>query len=295
MDTYKIALWSLNLGIAPSGLPGFVERIETAMARAANGGAKLLVMPEYAIETCLAFKPDGLAPHDEMAFLGGIGAELVSGLRDLPEKHGVSLLAGTMPVAANGGYTNTAVLLTADGREIRQDKLCLTPFEKDAETWLLTPGSSFKVIELDGLRIGILICLDIEMPALSSLIAPLELDLLLVPSMTERQSGFRRVFDCAKARAVELMSAVAVCGVVGSAKGTTQNERTYSGAALYLPCEEALGSTGIGAAASETDGMHGEEPFLFADVPVSTLRSLRKGAAEVWPGGWRADHVVVMT
>lgn len=294
MSDYPIALWSFNLGRAPGSVEAFAAQIEDGMRRAAEAGAKLLMLPEYLNECCLAFKPDGLQPDQEMSFLADVGAELVPHLADLPARHGVSLLAGSMPVKTGAGITNTAILLTADGREIRQDKLCLTPFEQSADTWHLTPGTDLKVFELDGLRMAILICLDVEMPALSSLLAKRDLDLLLVPSMTEMLSGYHRVFGCARARAVELMCAVAVCGVVGTSRGTTQNESNVSGAALYLPCEEQFGFTGVAADIPATDGRNGEEPFLIASVPTRQIRELKSGKAEVWPGAWSADHVEVL-
>lgn len=293
MTDYQIALWSFNLGRAPDSVVAFADQIEEGMKSAAARGVKLLQLPEYLIECCLAFKPDGLRPDQEMSFLADVGKDLLEKLAGLPEKHGVSLLAGTMPVKNENGITNTAVLLTADGRNIRQDKLSLTPFEQSADTWQLTAGDKLRVFELDGLKMAILICLDVEMPALSSLLARQDVDLLLVPSMTEKLSGYHRVYGCAKARAVELMCAVAVCGTVGTSKGTTQNDTNVSGAALYLPCEEEFGFTGVGAELLPTDGSNREEPLLFASVPLQQLRKLKEGNAEVWPGAWTADHVSI--
>ncbi|MBD1545074.1 nitrilase-related carbon-nitrogen hydrolase [Roseibium aggregatum] len=294
MQDYAIALCALNLGFAPGSPAAFAQHIEEKMAKAARQGARFVVFPEYAIEAALAWKPADLPPTGEMAFLADAGADLIELLRPFPVRHGISLLCGSMPVVCEGGHSNTAVLLTADGREIRQEKLSLTPGEQDADSWDLTPGTTLNVFELDGLRMAILICLDVEMPALSCLLAPEKLDLLLVPSMTEKLSGYHRVFGCAKARAVELMTAVAVCGTVGAAKGTTQMPTNVSGASLFLPCEEELGFTGIGAEIAPTGGEGGEEPFLIANVPVETLRTLRGGSAEVWPGSWSAGHINVM-
>ncbi|MCX2722970.1 nitrilase-related carbon-nitrogen hydrolase [Roseibium salinum] len=293
MADYSVALWSFNLSRAPASVFAFARQIEEGLERAAAEGARLLVLPEYLIECCLAFKPDGLPPEEEMSFLADVGADLLPLLGPLPEKHGVSVLAGTMPVKTASGITNTAILLTSDGREIRQDKLCLTPFELGSGAWQLVPGTELKVFELDGLKMAILVCLDVEMPALSSLLARQDLDLLLVPSMTEKPSGYHRVFGCAKARAVELMCAVGVCGVVGASKGTTQNDTNFSGAALYLPCEEEFGYSGVAAEIPLTGGTSGDEPFLVSSVPVEELRALKSGKAEVWPGAWTADHVKV--
>ncbi|MEJ8474526.1 nitrilase-related carbon-nitrogen hydrolase [Roseibium algae] len=293
MQDYAVALWALNLGFAPDGCEAFAAHVEARMREARDGGAKLLVLPEYAVEACLSFKPAGLKPTEEMDFLAKVGLDLLELLRPLPAKYGVSLLAGSMPIARGAGHSNTAVLLTADGREIRQDKMSLTPGEMDPEAWQLQGGQELKTFELDGLKVAILICLDVEMPALSCLLARERLDLLLVPSMTEMLSGYHRVFDCAKARAIELMTCVAVCGTVGRTPGTTQIETNVSGASLFTPCEEALGFKGVAASIAPTRGDNGENPFLFVTVPVGKVRQLRDGEAEVWPGAWTAGHIVV--
>lgn len=295
MTHLSIALWSFNLSRAPRSVEEFASMIEEGMARAANAGAGILMMPEYVIECCLAFKPDGLEPRGELAFLASVGRELLPYLSALAKKHNLSLLAGTMPVATPSGLTNTAFLLSPDGKVQHQDKLSLTPFEQSPDTWQLVPGSELKIFELSGIKIAVLICLDIEMPALSCLLAKHNPDLVLVPSMTEKLSGYHRVFGCARARAVELMCAIAVCGTVGRSDGTTQNETNVSGAALYLPCEEEFGFTGIGAETPATDGMDKSEPFLIVDAPLEQLRNLRSGQAEVWPGNWTADHVKTTT
>ncbi|MCA1240881.1 nitrilase [Stappia stellulata] len=290
-DSFRLALCAYNLSTGGASRDAFLAGIATRLERARNDGARLLVLPEYLSEAFLAWKPAGLLPTEELAWMAGEADALLPALKDLVARHGITLLAGSMPWPApggEGGYVNRAFALLADGREVVHDKLALTPFEKDPETWLLTPGAHVPLFEIEGVRMAILICLDVEMPALSCLIAQDAPDVLLVPSMTSSLAGYHRVFGCARARAVELMSAVAVCGVVGAAPGTTQNDTNVSGAALYLPCEPSLGYTGIGGELPPVDGMAGEEPYLVVDVPVGEIRNLRAGGAEVWPGAWSA-------
>lgn len=290
-DAFRIALWSVNLGVTSATMADWLHRVEERVREARVKGARLLLLPEYVSECFLAWKPAGLAATEEIAWMAGQAPEAAEGLRRIVERHGVSLVAGSMPWAAEGGHVNRTVALLADGRTIRFDKLCLTPQEQDKESWDLVPGGRLSVFELEGVRIALLICLDIEMPALSGLLAPARPDLVLVPSMTSQLSGYHRVYGCAKARAVELMASVAVCGTVGAARGTTQCPTNVSGAALYVPCEPELGFTGVAAEHPPVDGKGGEEPFLVADVPVATVRRLRKGGAEVWPGAWSAAHI----
>lgn len=291
---FRIALCAFNLASGGSTPAAFVAGIDARLTRAREEGARLLVLPEYLSEACLAWKPADLPVTGELAFMAEEGERILPSLEALVARHQVALVAGSMPWPdGKGGFFNRALVLLPDGRRIVHDKLALTPFELDPESWLLTPGTDLAVFEFAGLKMAVLICLDVEMPALSCLLARNAPDLLVVPSMTSNLAGYSRVFGCARARAVELMAAIAVCGAVGVAEGATQPASNVSGASLFLPCEPTLGYTGIGGEIAATDGEDGSEPFLVADVPVGEIRKLRAGGAEVWPGNWSAADVTL--
>ena len=294
---FSLALWATNLSTPLNGLGAWAAHVEAKMAEAAAAGARLLVMPEYACEAWLSFKPEGLAPDREIAWMAEQAPAALDLLRPLPEKHDIGLLAGTMPWAKDGteGFTNRAWLLLPDGRVVAQDKLSLTPGEQDPATWDLVPGKELRLVEWEGLKVATLVCLDVEMPALSVKLAPLNPDLILVPSMTGKLSGHARVFGCAKARAVELMCAVGATGTIGRAPGTTQNPTNVSACALYVPCEPSLGMTGVYDAVAPLGEDQGDGPLLVVrDIPFAEIRRLRVAGAEVWPGAWRADHLTVV-
>ena len=293
MESYRLALWATNLGPSFATLDAWLDHVGVRARHAVADGARLLVMPEYACEAWLGFKPAGLRPDQEIAWLASIAADALPGLQQLASETGLALLPGTMPWAVGGGFRNRAWLLAPDGRLMAQDKLCLTPFERDPQSWRLEPGTELRIVELDGLRLAVLVCLDIELPALSCRLAGAGLDLVLVPSMTDSASGHARVFGCAKARAVELMCAVACTGVIGASPGTTQNERNVSGSAVYLPCEPALGHSGVLLETPATDGSGGKDPMDVVDLPIGILRQLRAAGGEVWPGSWSADHLSI--
>jgi predicted amidohydrolase len=292
-DTFRLALWATNLTLPMADLQAWLARVEARARQAAAVGARLLVMPEYACEAWLGFKPRGLRPDQEIAWLAGIAADALPGLRRIAAEAGITLLPGTMPWTVGDRYRNRAWLLAPDGRLAAQDKLCLTPFERDPASWVLEPGRTLRLLELEGLSLAILVCLDVELPALSCRLAALRPDLVLVPSMTYNAAGHARVFGCAKARAVELMAAVACTGVVGASPGTTQNDQNVSGNAVYIPCEPELGYTGVLLQTAPTGGRDGEEPFDVVDVPVGAVRSLRQTGGEVWPGSWDGGHVAI--
>lgn len=294
----KIALWATNLGVPLNGTAAWAAAVDARMAEAKAAGAALLAMPEYAAEQWLSFAPAELAPHQEIAWMAEQAPAALAAVRALPAKHDMALLAGTMPVeagAANGGppHRNRAHLLLPDGRVIVQDKLCLTPGERDPQAWSLSCGTELVIVDWRGLRLAVVICLDIELPALACRLAGRGLDLILVPSQTARLAGYHRVFGCARARAVELQAAVAAVGVIGAAAHARPRDGNVSGASLFVPCEEALGHRGVVDAVAAQASCEGPGPLLVAEVPLGALRALRAGAAEVWPGAWNGDHVAI--
>ena len=72
------------------------------------------------------------------------------------------------------------------------------------------------IIPWEGLRVAIVVCLDVELTSLWARLAKLDLDLVLVPAKTDMLSGYCRVFGCAKTRAIELQTIVCAVGAVGN-------------------------------------------------------------------------------
>ena len=219
MKTLTLALWPVNMGAAPGSIADAAARIEARMAEAAEAGAGLLMLTEYVSALWLASAPADLPERAEVEWMARHGDELLERLRPLPARYDVALLAGTWPARTDARWVNRAFLLLTDGRIVTQDKLCLTPTEQQPEAWQLQPGAEIRIVDWLGWRVAMLICLDIEQPALSALLQHADLDLLLVPSMTRQLSGHARVMSCAKARAVELTTTVAVAGCIGTIPG----------------------------------------------------------------------------
>lgn len=297
-ETIRVALWCMRLGHVAPDLTRWAAAVEAALAEAAARGTEVLVMPEWVAKQWLPFAPADLAGRDEVAWLASRTPEALDLLRPLAARHGVALLPGSMPVHSKShapSWLNRAHLFLPDGREIVHDKLCLTPSERDPEDWNLSTGSQVRTFDINGVRAAILICLDIELPALSARLATAGIDLLLVPSYTSRMSGYSRVFSCARARAVELLSAVCVVGCFGELRAANGGEfQSTSGAAVYVPCEPDLGMNGIIEELPPRAAGEGPGPMLVADVPVGRIRALRERATgEVWPGAWDASHVTL--
>ncbi len=302
MDTLTAALWAANLEPPTTSLAEWVGIVEARMAEAQAAGARLLVLPEFACAQWLGFAPVGLPLPQQIPWLASLTEQALAAVAPLPARYDVALLPGTMPYAVAGGvdgavqHVNRAWLLLPDGGVFTQDKLCLTPSEENPDGWLLVPGDTITVIPWEGLRIAIVVCLDVELTALWARLATLDLDLVIVPAKTDMSSGYYRVFGCAKARAIELQTVVCAVGAVGSPLGHPVTDTVVGGAAAFIPCEATLGVTGVVAALEPHTAASGLSPLLIApQLPVGLCRRLRHGAAEaeVWPGSWAADHVMI--
>ena len=286
-----VALWATRLSYPVKSLKSWAALVEKKIIEAKESGAEILLMPEYAAEQWLHFAPPGLKPVEQPAWMAQHTPDALSLLKNLVLKHRILLISGSFPASFPGRtppLANRAHIFFPDGTILTQDKLCLTPREKNPEGWQLSPGDDLNIFAWQGYRLCVLICLDIELPALSSKLAAEKVDMVFVPSMTKKLAGYHRVFDCAKARAIELQAAVAVVGVTGCAPG---REANISGASFFLPCEEKFGHTGLLAHLPPSYEAAGAGELLTAHVPLADIRALRQNGAEAWPGVWTASHV----
>lgn len=160
-----------------SGRPGSVAAnlkvLDEAAERAAAAGARLLVTPEMFLT--------GYAIGDDVPRLAepadGDAADAVA---DIAVRHGLAVAYG-YPERAGTDVFNAVQLIGADGTRLanyRKTHL-FGCFERDH----FTPGDQAVVqADLDGLRIGLMICYDVEFPENVRAHALAGTDLLLVPT-----------------------------------------------------------------------------------------------------------------
>lgn len=301
MESVSIDLWAANLEVPTPDLASWLARLEQRLAAAAARGADMLVLPEYACAQWLAFAPLDLPASGILGWLAALGEQARPAMAELAARYGVSLVPGTIPHAAGDrdgvpSFFNRAWLLTPEGRAFHQDKISLTPMEADGASGVTVPGTVVTVMPWKGLRVAIVVCLDAEFTDLWSRLGELDLDLVLVPAKTDMVTGFWRVFSCARARAVELQTAVCAVGAVGVPMGHPATDTGVGGAAAYLPCDVTLHLDGVYAAIAPQPAAALTDPVLAVHtLPVGAARRIRNGAAEaeVAPARWRADAITV--
>ncbi|MFF4213589.1 carbon-nitrogen hydrolase family protein [Streptomyces sp. NPDC001796] len=160
-----------------SGRPGSVGEnlkvLDQAAGRAAVAGAGLLVAPEMFLT--------GYAIGGDIARLAEpADGDSADAIAEISSRHGLAVAYG-YPERDGETVFNSAQLISADGTRLanyRKTHL-FGCFERDH----FTPGDQPVVqAELDGLRVGIMICYDVEFPENVRAHALAGTDLLVVPT-----------------------------------------------------------------------------------------------------------------
>lgn len=299
VEHISLDLWAANLEFVTADLTHWLARVEHRIAASADCGVSALIMPEYTCAQWLAFAPADLPPLTRLDWLAKTGAVALDALAKLVAHYRVSLLAGTIPYRKTGTTTivNRAWFLTPDGQAVYQDKLSLTPAEETGEDGATACGDAVNIFHWMGLKVAMIVCLDVEYTALWARLGTLDLDLVLVPAKTNMITGYCRVFGCAKSRAIELQTVVCVVGAVGVPMGDPATDTGVGGAAAFLPCDNTVSPDGVFAALPPQHAIAQTDLVLtLRDLPVGQCRAIRRGAAEaeVNPASWSAKHLRII-
>ena len=253
----------------------YARHLTRLVGQAADQGAQLLLMPEYA-GMVLAGQLDAAARSDLHGSIAGIQPIIPQWLElceTLARRYRVHFQPGSAPVLDDDGqYRNRAWLFGPEGLIGHQDKQIMTRFER--EQWGIAAGT-------DGLRafetplgiLGILICYDNEFPMLGRRLAELGVELVLAPSCTDTLAGSYRVRIGAQARALENQYAVLSSPTAGSAAWSPAMDENRGRAALYVPPDYGMPPSGI--LAESLSDMAEESSWLLVDIDLSGVARLR--------------------
>lgn len=255
----------------PTTLAVWEQKIALWVKEGAASGAKLLVFPEYAaIEQAAAFGPEVYG--DLKATLSKI-AELAESRvalhAELARKYKVHIVVGSGPVRrADGAFVNAAQIVTPAGKIGVQDKLVMTPFERG---WGISAGAAVRIFRTELATLGIAICYDCEFPLLVHAMAQAGADIVLVPSCTERVSGYHRVRTGCLARALENTIAMVQSPTVGDAPWSPAVDFNAGAAGIYVPSEHGISDDGVLA-----QGTQDAAQWVTATIDLDRLRRVRE-------------------
>jgi deaminated glutathione amidase len=217
--------------------PHVQDNLATArrlVAEAAQGGAQLVVLPEY-------WPIMGMSDSDKLRHAETPGAGPIQDcMAALAREHGIWLVGGTLPLVAPdaGKVLNTTLVYDPQGQAVsRYDKIHLFGFTRGSESYdearTIVPGAAVGSFEAPFGRVGLSVCYDLRFPELYRAMG--ECALIVVPAAFTHTTGLAHWEVLLRARAIENQ-----CYVLASAQGGTHlnGRRTFGHSMLVDPWGE---------------------------------------------------------
>lgn len=255
----------------PTTLQAYLDKMSAWVAEAASK-ADMLVFPEYAGAEAMAVfgretNQDLLKATRELQTLV---PAMDAHMADLARRHGVYILAPSLPVAsADGNFRNVATMYGPQGFVGAQRKRVLTPFDK--KQWQLISGEAYTLFITPFGLVGVALCYDVEFPLQVRALCEAGASIILCPSCTDTMAGYWRVRLGAMARALENQCVVVQSPTVGNAAWTCALDVNRGAAGIFAPPDSALCSDGV-LALGELD----KPQWVYCNVNLSDILRLRE-------------------
>jgi predicted amidohydrolase len=248
----------------------YTVKLTRWVAEAAEGGASLLVFPEYGAMELASLDPATMGDlQGSIAFVSALLPRVDALHAELAARFGVHILAASAPwQAPDGRFRNRARLFAPGGTVGVQDKLIMTRFER--EEWGIVGGDALNLFDTALGRIGVCICYDSEFPLIARALVEAGAEILLVPSCTDSLHGYHRVRIGSQARALEGQCYTVQSPTVGTADWSPAVDVNRGAAAIYGPPDRGFPDDGVVA-----QGVLNQPGWVFADVDPAAVRAVR--------------------
>lgn len=240
MKTMNITVAQYEIERLPSW-GAYEDKIVRLVEKAKDEDTTLLALSEYAGLELAGWTDTNL--HHQFEFIQTQLQQYQQLYSSLAQQYRLYIQPGTLPVKEQDGYRNRAYLFAPNGMMSFQDKIHLTPFEK--QTKLITPGTELSVFSTEFAKIGITTCYDSEFPLLAHYLCQAGAELILVPSCTEKISGLTRVAISSQARAIENQCYVAQSCLIGKASWCDFIDINIGQSGVYCPADTGFPENGI--------------------------------------------------
>ncbi|MEB8340829.1 carbon-nitrogen hydrolase family protein [Streptomyces endophyticus] len=252
----RIALSQLTTGPDPAKN---LDLIEEQARRAADAGARVVVLPEAAM-ACFGTP---LAPLAEP-----LEGPWANRLRAIAEAADIVVVAGMFTPADDGRVTNT-LLATGPGVEATYDKIHLYDAFGFAESDSVAPGTRVVTIDVDGVRLGLATCYDVRFPELFRAHADAGAVATLLPASWGAGPGKREQWELlVRARALDATVWVAA---------VDQADPAASGISVAGTAPTGIGhSMLVGPDGTVRDALGAEPGLLVAELDVAEVDRVRE-------------------
>ena len=213
----------------------FERGVEFFVNTADTYDCHFLVLPELFTVQLLSTMPRDIAPQDAALRLAEQTDRYVEMFRRFASERQLYIIGGSTPTLRDGVLYNVAHLFSPSGNVYTQDKLHVTPFER--ELWGVRPGQGIKIFETPLARIAIQICYDIEFPEVARALTLAGVEAIFVPFSTDEKKAFQRVRITSQARAVENYIYTVIAGNVGNFPTSKAYLINYGQAAVFTPSD----------------------------------------------------------
>lgn len=259
----------------------YAGKLTRWVAEAAEGGAALLVFPEYGAMELASLDPASMGDlQSSIAFVSALLPRVDALHAQLAGRFGVHILAASAPwQAPDGRYRNRARLFAPNGKIGVQDKLIMTRFER--EEWGIVGGNALALFDTALGRIGVCICYDSEFPLIARALVEAGAEILLVPSCTDSLHGYERVRIGSRARALEGQCYTVQSPTVGTADWSPAVDVNRGAAAVYAPPDRGFPDDGIIA-----QGMLDAPGWVFAEVDLAAVGKVREDGGVLNVAHW---------
>jgi predicted amidohydrolase len=260
-------------------------KLAAGIAEAAERGAELCVVPEYAsMELTSLLAPE--VQQDLAAQLAALQPLLpgyVEAYAELARRHRLTIVAGSFPEARpDGTYRNRLRVHGPAGAAVEIEKLQMTRFER--ERWGVSAGAGQVVIDLGPARLGVAICYDAEFPLIARRLAAAGAQVIAVPSCTDALAGYHRVRIACAARALENQCYVVQAPTVGIAPWSIAVDENVGAAGVFAPADHGFPDDGVVAlGALDAPG------WLVADLDLEALDHVRRDGQVLGHRDWDRD------
>ena len=266
-NVFKIA--AIQMASGPN-VEGNLSEARRLIARAAEQGARLVVLPEF-------FAIMGMNDQDKVAVREQPGhGPIQSFLGEAARQNKIWLVGGSIPLAAStpDKVLNSCLVFDEQGKQVgRYDKIHLFNLELGNERYneasSIEPGNQVVVVDSPFGRIGLAICYDLRFPELFR--AMKDVDIIVLPSAFTETTGKMHWEVLARARAIENLAYV-----VASAQGGyhVSGRETHGNSMIVDPWGRVLDRLprGSGVVLAEVNQTY--QASLRASLPALTHRVL---------------------
>lgn len=271
-----VRICSVQYQIRPvSDFSDFARQCEYFVDVASGYRSDFVLFPELLTAQLLSCM-DPMPSAEGARALDRYTADYLELFTTLAVKYNVNIIGGSHLALQGTRLKNISYLFRRDGTFAQQEKLHVTPAER--QWWGVSPGDGLNLIETDKGRVSIQICYDVEFPELGRMATDRGARIIFTPFCTDERAGYIRVRTCAQARCIENQVYVAISGITGNLPNVTNMDIHYAQSGIFSPSDFGFARDGIIAECTPNI-----ETVVIQDVDLAALDRARKaGTVTNW-------------